>query len=363
MTARWLLLFALSAVAVVALLLSRIPAALLIGPMAAAILLAGTGRPLRVPPPLFLAAQGVIGIMIARVFTIALFAEAARQWPLFLTAVVAVLAAACLIGFALTRLRVLPGTSALWGAFPGAATTMVLMAGDFGADIRLVAFMQYLRVVLVALLASATARFAGPASTQSGGLDGTLHAALVGGSIHLASLAATLVVAAAGAVAGVRLRVPAGALLGPMVFGVVMQNLGWLSLELPAPLLAISYAVVGWAIGARFDRDAITAAAHALPRVAAALLALIGACALLSMALARFAGLDPLTAYLAMSPGGADSVAIIAASTPRVDMAFVMALQVARFLVILLCGPALARLVARWAEPEGIRSDNESGAQ
>lgn len=109
------------------------------------------------------------------------------------------------------------------------------------------------------------------------------------------------------------------------------------------------YAVVGWGIGARFDREAIATATHAPPRVSASLLALISGCALLSVALMRLAGVDPLTSYLAMSPGGADSVAIIAASAPRVDAAFVMALRVSRFLVILACGPTLARLVARWA--------------
>ena len=47
--------------------------------------------------------------------------------------------------------------------------------------------------------------------------------------------------------------------------------------------------------------------------------------------LAHFAHVDALTAYLATSPGGADSVAIIAAST-KVDMPFIMAMQMARFL-------------------------------
>jgi uncharacterized membrane protein AbrB (regulator of aidB expression) len=55
----------------------------------------------------------------------------------------------------------------------------------------------------------------------------------------------------------------------------------------------------------------------------------------------------PLTAYLATSPGGADSVAIIAAST-HVDVPFVMAMQMARFMLVLIVGPALARSVARW---------------
>nr|WP_281247820.1 AbrB family transcriptional regulator [Paraburkholderia lycopersici] len=44
--------------------------------------------------------------------------------------------------------------------------------------------------------------------------------------------------------------------------------------------------------------------------------------------------------------GGADSVAIIAAST-SVDVRFVMAMQMARFLAVLVIGPAAARFLAR----------------
>ncbi|TIL81393.1 MAG: AbrB family transcriptional regulator, partial [Mesorhizobium sp.] len=38
-------------------------------------------------------------------------------------------------------------------------------------------------------------------------------------------------------------------------------------------------------------------------------------------------GIDPLTAYLATSPGGMHSVAIIAAAAQHADISFVMALQ------------------------------------
>ena len=41
------------------------------------------------------------------------------------------------------------------------------------------------------------------------------------------------------------------------------------------------------------------------------------------------------------------SVAIIAAAAQNVDISFVMALQSARFLVVLIAGPSIARLVAR----------------
>ena len=63
------------------------------------------------------------------------------------------------------------------------------------------------------------------------------------------------------------------------------------------------------------------------------------------MVLVEFAGIDPLTAYLATSPGGVDSAAIIAASS-KVDMSFVMAMQSVRLLIVIFIGPALSRWIA-----------------
>jgi uncharacterized membrane protein AbrB (regulator of aidB expression) len=51
--------------------------------------------------------------------------------------------------------------AAIWGMLPGAATVMMVMVEAYGADFRLVAFMQYLRVVLVAAVASVVALLRG----------------------------------------------------------------------------------------------------------------------------------------------------------------------------------------------------------
>jgi membrane AbrB-like protein len=88
-------------------------------------------------------------------------------------------------------------------------------------------------------------------------------------------------------------------------------------------------------------------AARVFPTIAASTLTLIALCGGLAWLLHVIVGTDPLTAYLATSPGGADSVAIIAASSP-VDVPFVMAMQMARFILVMLVGPTLARVVARW---------------
>jgi membrane AbrB-like protein len=336
---RWLLLFVLSIGLVVVLELAGLSAALLIGPMLAGIIIAVTGPAMRVPTPIFFAAQGLIGCMIGESITHEILVDVLAEWPVFLGAVVSVVAASMVFGWLLAGSRVLPGTTALWGSFPGAASAMTLMAEVYGADVRLVAVMQYLRVVLVMLVASAVIGV-------FGGQPGQAAAMVWLPPVDWPALAATLAICWGGALAARLLRIPAGPLLAPLVLTVVLQDIGWVDVELPPLLLAAAYAGVGWSIGLRFTRLILRHAARALPRILASIVLLIAVCGLMSVVLARLAGLDPLTAYLAMSPGGADSVAIIAASS-TIDLPFVMAMQTARFLIVLLLGPSLARLMAR----------------
>jgi membrane AbrB-like protein len=120
------------------------------------------------------------------------------------------------------------------------------------------------------------------------------------------------------------------------------------ALQLPQWLLAVSYALVGWAIGLNFTSAILRHAARALPQIIGSILALMAFCGGLAWLLSHELGIDPLTAYLATSPGGMDSIAIIAAASESVDISFIMALQSARLLMVLIFGPSLARLVARW---------------
>jgi membrane AbrB-like protein len=307
--------------------------------MAAGIAIAAAHGRLAVPRVPFLIAQGVVGAMIASRFTASLAASMARGWKLYLLVTLGVLGTSSLMGWLLARWRVLPGTTAVWGSSPGAATSMVVMAEEFGADARLVAFMQYLRVVLVAVVAAIVAHNVAPRA-------GAGPAPAFFGHVDVARFGETLALILGGTALGHRLRIPAGALLVPFVAGAALNVAGWLDPELPPWLLALSYALVGWTVGLRFTRDVLVYAAKALPRVLAAILGLIGACGLMAVALNRLAGIDPLTAYLATSPGGADSAAIIAASSGKADTLFVMTLQMIRAITVLFVGPPLAKLIA-----------------
>jgi len=342
--AQWTLLVGLSALFAAGFIALRLPAALLLGPMLAAIAVAANGGRARLPFLPFYAAQALIGCMIADKLPLSLFGEIGRNWPVFLGGVLSVVIASSLLGWLLTVLRVLPGATAIWGSSPGAATVMTLMSESYGADMRLVALMQYLRVVCCAIAATCVARFwATGGGAAAPAIDWFP-------SMSLAGLAGTLVVAGVGVLAGVSRRIPGGALLAPMALGLVLKASLGASFALPPWLLAASYAIVGWAIGMRFTPDIIGHAARALPRVLASILALIAICGGFAVVLHVATGVDPLSAFLATSPGGADSVAIIAASS-KVDMPFVMAMQMTRFVVVLFVGPLIARFVSARSPP------------
>ncbi len=334
----WAGLVVCSLALVVLLERNGLPAALLLGPMIAGILFSVAGAGIAVPTLPFRLAQAVVGLMIARILAVEVLQEIAGNWPVFLAGVLSVVVASAVLGWTLMRLRILPGTTAIWGSSPGAASAMTLMAASFGGDMRLVAFMQYSRMVVVATLAAVVARLWAEPGAGAAEAVGWLAAP------DWPWLAVTLAVAAGSVLVARFVPIPSGPLLLPLVLGVALQDTGLLTIELPPLLLALAYLAIGWGVGLRFDRRVIRHAARALPAVLASIACLVMLCAGFAALLVAFADVDPLTAYLAMSPGGADTVAIIASSA-HVDVAFVMAMQTARLLVLLMTGPLLARVL------------------
>lgn len=336
---RWTALVAVSAALAYGLSRAHFPAALLIGPMLAAIIFGVRGAGLSLPRPLFLGAQAVIGCLVAHSATTEI-AATLREDGLIIFAVVGVtVVAGALTGLALTRLRVLPGTSAAWGSSPGGAAAMVAMAEDYGADPRLVAFMQYVRVAAVVLSASLAARLLAD-------VTGSGEASASDETWSWTGLAATVAVAAVGYGLASLLRLPSAPLIGPMLLGAVLHASGLLDIVLPGPVLDAAYAAIGWYVGLRFNRRTLDETLHALPGVLTATGAIILLCGIWAWALTYWLPIDFLTAFLATSPGGLDSVAIIAVGS-KADVSFVLAVQTLRLFVVLATGPILAKWIAR----------------
>jgi membrane AbrB-like protein len=338
---QWLALLALSALISAGWGALGLPAGLLLGPMIGGIIFGVNGARLTVSRAPNLGAQAVIGAMVAASITPSILVTFSHQYLLFCVVMFGTLIGAAGIGWLISRTGLIPGATAVYGTSPGAAGPMVLLSEAEGADPRLVAFMQYSRVLLVAVAAALVARFwAHVGSAHTPGAPWL-------SPVHWGNLARVLALALLGQQLARLLRLQAWALLGPMLLLSALHAAGWVDINLPRWVLAAAYALLGWRIGLSFRRDALIHAGRALPVVLTASLSLMGLCAGLAWCLTRLAHTDALTAYLATSPGGLDSVAIIAASTPQVDLPFVLALQSVRLVFVICLAPLITRLVVR----------------
>ena len=336
---RWAGMIGLSAVISTLLTLGGLPAALLLGPMLAAMAMALSGRSVAIPRWGHMMALGVVGAMVGSKIPLTILSDLADHWLAFGLGVASVLVLAGGLGWLLARARVLPGTTAVWGAWPGAASAMVLLSDSYGADMRLVAVMQYLRVALVASSAALIAHF------WVGVGDHSPEPTVWFPALDPGGLAITGAVVAISLFFGRVVKMPSALFLAPMGLAIALSATGLPTPALPQWLLAAAYTVAGWSIGLRFTRPILSHAARALPRLFLGILALIALCFALGAALAAATGETLLTAVLATSPGGMDSVAIIAAGAD-VNLPFVMAMQAARFMAVLVFGPYLARMIA-----------------
>lgn len=336
---RWGLLLLLSGLIVGGLMSIHFPAAMLLGCLFAGMVMGIRGANLAVPKLPYVAAQALTGCLVALSFHGDTLSSFTHQWPLLLGVASLTLGVSSLLGWGLGYFRWLPGTTGIWGSTPGAAAAMVVLAESNGSDPQLVAFMQYLRVLCVTVAASLIAYFWLGATGQ------TPLAKVWFPVLDPWGMGATLALVVAGVLGSRWLRFASGALFIPLVLGAVFQIFSGIHLQLPEWLMALCYAALGWHIGLGFTRPVLRQAYRALPQMLLSIGILMTFCLGMAGALMWFLKVDPLTAYLATSPGGLDSAAIIAASS-HVDKPFVMALQTARLLMVILIGPSLARWVA-----------------
>ena len=125
-----------------------------------------------------------------------------------------------------------------------------------------------------------------------------------------------------------------------------MHATGIVTISAPPWLAALAFGTVGIYVGLSFDRQTLIYSLSTLPRMLLAVLAMIAGCALLSVAFCMLLpGTDPLTAYLAVNPGGIDAAVIIASNTD-VSLPVILAAQFVRLLLVIAAAPTLAKWIA-----------------
>jgi len=317
-----------------------VPAGLFLGPMLVAIVFAVSGARLNLHRQVFRFGQGCVGLLVAHSVSWAVLVSMAQSWHLMLVATFITVALSALVGLGTVRFGGIPGSTAAWGTAPGAASAMVSMAEENGADARVVATMQYVRVVCVVMIGSLVSHLLG--ATPGAGAAASAPVVMTGA--HVSDILLSLGVVSVGVLAGSRM--PAGALLMPLLLGGALQLSGLLTISLPEPLLALAYGAIGCYIGLRFDRQTVRYVCKRLPTMIAGAVVLIVLCAACAWVLAWAMGTDFLSMYLATSPGGLDAMAIIAVET-HADVGLVLAMQTLRLFGVILTGAFCARQIIR----------------
>ena len=334
---RWLVLAAATAVAAIALDRIGMPssslfAALLIG-LAAALL------PPRMPsvsPNVFRVAQAITGASLGvYVQSSSLDAVAGAWLPVaIVSAGTLVLSLSC--GWALVRTVGLDPPTAALGMVAGGASGIVGMAGELGADDRLVAVMQYLRVLVVVVLTPILVAVA--FGHPHGGGASPASAPVIGDARDWALTAAALAIGAAAAVAT---RIPAGSLLAPMVAAAGLTLVAG-DFVVPAILREPAFAAIGLQVGLRFTPRLIREAGRLLVPTLLCIAGLLIACFGLALLLDATTHATLLDSYLATTPGGLYAV-LAAAFGTGADTTFVIAVQTLRLFVMILLAPLVVR--------------------
>lgn len=319
----------------------RMPGGWLLGPMLVAIL-AGlcTPVPLRVPNRAVRVAQAAIGIIIASTFDPSSLPTVEANWLPIILVVGATLAVSVVSGILLARHTPMDKQTATLGTLPGGASGMIAMSISLGADTRIVSLMQYMRLVFAVGSAALVARFMITA-------NGVPHSAALLGAATRQPLSATLASAAialAGAWIGPRLRLPAAALLGPMLLAIAARATGIVHPGWPIGIAHAAYLTMGLYVGLLFDRTSLKQAGQLMPAILVSTAALIAVCAGTGKILSIVTGCDPLSGYLATTPGGLDSIAVVALGSGS-NMSLILAVQMMRLLTIVIFGPLMARWI------------------
>jgi membrane AbrB-like protein len=342
--AKWVLLAVVSVAATVPLTALGVPSAGLFAALVVGIVLALANlAPAAVPRKVGIAAQGVLGVYIGTMVSRDAVGALGPHWLIVLGVAVATLLISVAFG-ALLGLRrdVSPLTGSL-AMVAGGASGLVAIARELGADDRVVAVVQYLRVALVTASMPI-------AVTLIYRAERTHHAAVAEHTSSAPWYLSVLVLAGlvlVGATAGKLIRLPGAGLLGPLALTVVWQLSGVpFDLTVPAVLVQVGYLVIGWQAGVAFTRDSLRAVGRTLPAALALIVVLTVATAGLGALLARFAGLTPLEGYLATSPGGVYAVLATAVETGS-NVTFIIAAQVVRILLMLFAAPFVAKAIVR----------------
>ena len=319
--------------------LLNLPLPWMLGAMAATTVAAISGVRVALMPGLRLVFVAILGVMLGSAFTPEVVQGLATWIGSFAWLGLYVVVATAGVWLFYRRLARYDTATAYFSAAPGGLNEMILAGGTLGGDERRISMSHAARILVAIFVISFGYRWFGdytPVGTS------TTYADDMAWSEWLVLGACGVV----GYIVARLLRIPAYALVGPMVLSAVVHAAGITQSRPPVWLVAAAQVVVGAMVGTRFDGVSLRMVAKAVVLAIVATVVLLALAAIFGEAVETTLGIPFSAALLAFAPGGLAEMSLIALSLD-IDAAYVSSHHIVRIFMIVLAAPLLFRLLSR----------------
>lgn len=335
---RFLVALAIAIVGGVCFALAHWPLAWMIGPMVFCAIAALMGAPVRGPLVLRAPALIVVGTGLGASFS----PDLIRTLPAWLGSIgllLILLIASVSLCYAYFRwIGRLDPTTAYFAAVPGGLNEMILAGEHYGGDVRAIATIQSLRVILTIILVPFIIRLAHPFDFGSVPIV----------AAHMSPVDALTLIACAivGVAFGIVAKLPARYLLGPLIVSALAHGVGLTSAGLPTVLLSAAQVVIGLVLGCRFVGANLRVIGWLMGMSLLAALTMVGLAWGMAAIGSWMLGVDVTTLLLSYAPGGVAEMSL-AALALHIDAPIVAAHHLVRITILLLAARLFFSVVVR----------------
>ncbi|HEY5377905.1 MAG TPA: AbrB family transcriptional regulator [Pseudolabrys sp.] len=339
--------FAIAASGGLTLGLTGMPAGYLSGSILAVGAASLAGRPMTMPSPLVRVLLVLIGISLGAVVTPATL-NGITAYPLSIAILLA--AIFCISVSGAQYLRVAHGfdtITAYLAAAPGGLSQVMGLATELDADIRAIAIVQTMRVVIIAVGL--------PAGLS---LFGLVHHATrsIGGSFNpaqLVELTILIVASAAMSILAFRIRFPGGLLFGAMLTSAALHGTGLIHVVMPWWVTNTVMISFGAVTGSRFAGTPLRLLANFLGAAFGSFAVALAVAGISSAGLVSILSLPIGEVMIAFAPGAVDAMMLLALAL-NLDPVYVGAHHLVRIFFVSLAMPLFAR---RAGKPARVRKE------
>jgi uncharacterized protein len=336
----------IAAIGGAALGLLGVPAGWLSGSILAVAGASLAGRPMLVPTLLMRAIFVLIGISLGAVVTPETL-HGMATYPLSIAVLLLAMAVISIGGAAyLQAVHRWRKVDAYLAAAPGGMSQVLTLAIEFGGDLRAIAIVQSIRVVVIAVGLPAGLSLLGLVGQPAPRITGALNVAA------LDELAILMVASSIVAIIAHRVRFPGGLLFGAMLTSAVLHGSGLIHAVMPWWVANTAMVAMGAVTGSRFANTPPRLLLNFVAAAFGSFAVAVAISAVFAVVLISLLSLRVAEVMIAFAPGSVDAMMLLALAL-SLDLVYVGAHHLTRIFFVSLTMPLLARWNARSLKVEG----------